>query len=142
MCPAKRLRRDITAGAANDSPSVVDLSSVSADLSAMLRICTRTAMQRCNPSARIILSLIQPSTWESVHRERANFTELVVNCIDADFFIQIYVGNLSPRSTQWTLFYRSHNSIFVKSRGLFANFTLQFTSRNVTRCFAEILLIR
>ena len=49
--------------------------------------------------------------WECVHGERANFAELVLGFIEADFCNQIFVGKLSPRSTQWTPLYISQISI-------------------------------
>ena len=45
--------------------------------------------------------------WGSVHGERANFAGLVLGCIEADFCNQIFVGKLSPRSTQYPPLHRS-----------------------------------
>ena len=46
----------------------------------------------------------------SVRGERANFTWLVLGCVEADFCNQIFVGKLSPISTQCTPFYNSQIS--------------------------------
>ena len=43
----------------------------------------------------------------SVRGERANFTRLVLGCIEAECCNQIFVGKLSPRSTQYTSVHRS-----------------------------------
>ena len=48
----------------------------------------------------------------SVRGERANFTRLVLGCIEAKFCKKILVGKLSPRSTQCTPLHRSLISIF------------------------------
>ena len=60
----------------------------------------------------------------SVHGERANFAELVLGCIEADFCNQILVGKLSPRSTKCTPLHRSPLSIFFPKK--LPNFLLTF----------------
>ncbi len=42
-----------------------------------------------------------------------NFTRLVLLCIEANDCNQIFVGNVSPRSTQYTPLHRSQISIFL-----------------------------
>ena len=44
----------------------------------------------------ILLEVIEGSVV-SVHGERANFTGLVLECIEADFWNQVLAGKLSPR---------------------------------------------
>ena len=48
----------------------------------------------------------QHTPGRSVRGERANFTRLVLGCIEAKFFRSILVGKLSPRSTQCTPLHR------------------------------------
>ena len=50
----------------------------------------------------------------SVRGERANFTRLVLVCIEADLCNQIFVGKLSPRSTQYSPLHRSEITFFSK----------------------------
>ena len=56
---------------------------------------------------------LNPSTWAIWARgERANFTRLVLGCIEAKFCKEMLVGKLSPRSTQCTLLHSSAISFF------------------------------
>ena len=54
------------------------------------------------------LAAYTTKTWGIwAHGERATFTRLVLGNIEADLCSQIFVGNLSPRSTQCTPSHRS-----------------------------------
>ena len=60
-----------------------------------------------------------------------NFTRLVLLCIEANDCNQIFVGNVSPRSTRYTPLHRSQISIF------FAKSLLEFCQKFLI--FSEIL---
>ena len=65
-----------------------------------------------NPAAHCFLTTTYPrGPGRSVHGERANFTSLVLGCIEAKFCKYILVGKLSPRSTQCTPLHRSQSLI-------------------------------
>ena len=53
-----------------------------------------------------------PQMSISIHEKRANFTGLLLGCIEADFCNQIFFGKLSPRSTQCTMLHSSPVSFF------------------------------
>ena len=78
---------------------------------------------------KLVLRHLFSSPGRSVHGERANFAELVIGCIEADFCNQIFVGTLSPRSTKFTPLHRSPLSIFFpKFCQNFANFYRDFAT--------------
>ena len=65
----------------------------------------------------------------SVRGERANFTRLVISCIEAKCCKKISVGKLSPRSTQCTPLHRSQCSKFcskIAAKLIFTNFLAIF----------------
>ena len=59
-------------------------------------------------------SPLPPDLSSNRTRERANFTGLIIGCIEANFCKKICVGKLSPRSTQCTPLHSSAISIFTK----------------------------
>ena len=77
--------------------------------------------------------------------ERAKFTGLVLRCIEANSCNQMFVGKLSPRSTQCTPLHRSSNSKFQpKIANIFRDWILIFWffhfSRRILHFFWEILM--
>ena len=73
------------------------------------------------------------STRGSVHGERAEFTDLVLGFVKADFCDQILVGKLSPRSVHCTPFHNSPISFLSKKLPIFEKITAPFTLLNVYR---------
>ena len=74
----------------------------------------------------------------SVRGERANFTGLVLLCIEAKFCNKICVGKLSPRSTQCTPLHRSLISkISLKIAEFFAVFSKISRIISLPQNFAE-----
>ena len=68
------------------------------------------------PSA-FVLSLVERFDIEpfpDFSAKSANFTELVLFCIDAKFCKKIFVGKLLTRSTRFTCFCTAQTSIFQK----------------------------
>ena len=100
-------------------------------------------------TSKLIMIRTGSQMKNNAHGERANSTRLVLGCIEAEFWNQLFVGKLSPRSTQCTPFYSSQisivyqkllNDIVAKFLSLLSTFSLA-SRRSLPKSWRESVQI-